>query len=180
MFTRITAATALTASIVFTAQAQDFVTRSDAVLCVSPFSLKEAHVAANTRDEKWLKSLGCIIARAGISAVLIETNSLGRKARLRLPSGEGVTVWGYGGEFVAVVPPAAPSRPAVNRESEDAMFAELKQIIVRSGNDCERVSAAISDDVGRAVTCQNGTASVGYSITARDGATTVQKIEPRR
>src|SRR5438034_1152686 len=126
----------------FPAQAQDTVTRAGAVLCVSPFSLVEAGAAASN----------------GIPVLLIDDNSLGMKARLRLPNGEGATLWGKGGEFVSTSPP--PDRPAATapsptRKTEDVMFTALKQTIIGSGHDCERMLGYMSSGAVRTVTCQN-------------------------
>lgn len=66
-----------------------------ALLCTSPLAFNDAHAAIQSRDEGWLKSLGCITARSGIPIRVIERNSLGWKVRLQPPGGEGVTLWAY-------------------------------------------------------------------------------------
>lgn len=65
------------------------VTDENALLCTSPFRIKEAYSASVANDEKWLRSLNCVRARGGIPATVIERNSLGWQVRL-----EGVTMWG--------------------------------------------------------------------------------------
>lgn len=77
------------------------VTVAHAVLCLFPFSLKEASLAVEAKDDKWLESLNCIIANEGIPVVVIERNSLGWQVRLRPPGGEGSTLWGTRLDFKA-------------------------------------------------------------------------------
>ena len=69
-------------------------TAEGAILCGSPLRIKEAYSAVIAGDEKWLKSLDCISAKAGLSVIVIERNTLGWQVRLRLPNGDGVTLWG--------------------------------------------------------------------------------------
>lgn len=74
-----------------------FKTAEGAVLCASPLDIKEAVVAIS--DPSWLKSLNCLLAPAGLDVLKIEPIENSRtepwKVRLRLPSGAGVTLWGY-------------------------------------------------------------------------------------
>ena len=74
-------------------------TSSIAVLCVNPFNLKEALTAVTASDNKWLQSLNCISLPAGLSAIRIQPDisSLTEpwQVRVKLPSGEGATLWGY-------------------------------------------------------------------------------------
>jgi hypothetical protein len=74
-----------------------FKTADGAVLCASPLDIKEAVVAIS--DPSWLKSLNCLLAPAGLDVLKIEPIENSRtepwKVRLRLPSGAGVTLWGY-------------------------------------------------------------------------------------
>ena len=76
--------------------------------------------------------------------------------------------------------PAARASPPVPVNTEDRALLTLKQAIVASGHDCERVLGYMSNGVARTVTCQNGSANVAFSIITRDGSTTVQMIERRR
>ena len=69
------------------------------------------------------------------------------------------------------------------QKTDDPMFnfSELKQTIVRSGQKCERVRGVLTIGAIHTITCQNGTASiVYYDLTARNGATTLQRVERHR
>ena len=72
--------------------------------------------------------------------------------------------------------------PAVSpaQRPEDPILAALKQTIIGSGNDCQRVSGYMRNGPARTVTCQNGGAGVAYDVTESNGTTTVQKVERRR
>jgi hypothetical protein len=80
--------------------AETFLTGEGALLCVSPFNLKEAGAAYMVENQNWLNSLGCIHAKAGIPVLVIERNSLGWQVRLMPPGKEGITVWGNGSRFI--------------------------------------------------------------------------------
>jgi hypothetical protein len=75
----------------------NFKTSSVAILCISPFSLKEA--AAAVADAKWLKSLNCFSLPVGLSVIRIQPamSSFTEpwQVRVQFPSGEGATLWGY-------------------------------------------------------------------------------------
>ncbi len=73
---------------------EEVLTTSGALVCASPYN-------------KWLKSLGCVEAKTGIRAKLIERidfPGIGYiwKVRLRPEDGEGVTVWGRPYSFVSL------------------------------------------------------------------------------
>lgn len=50
-----------------------FTTRpGGAILCPNYFAIKEAKAAAKAQDEKWFKSIGCVLAPEGWSVTLID------------------------------------------------------------------------------------------------------------
>jgi hypothetical protein len=184
-----------------TASAQPFVTQPGALVCASPFQLQEARSARN--DPKWLESLGCTIARAGISATWIDENSLGIKLRLHPLTSADVTVWGQSRyEFMAPAPPrsasAPPSVPVVSAPpsyvsvrtvtvpsadpvQSDSFFESLRQTITGAGYECDNVIVHyVSDEGLRMATCKIGNANATFSMATRDGAALVQKVERRR
>lgn len=80
-----------------------FITTKGAVLCLSPADIDEAYKAEG--DKKWLKQLGCFIARGGLIVVRITPDSLndlesaGQPWKVRLVN-PGVDVWGYAFSFL--------------------------------------------------------------------------------
>lgn len=102
------------------------------------------------------------------------------------------TVWIVAGVLIIVGVVAISTRPLITERSatnavtpvpvntEDRALLTLKQAIVGSGHNCERVLGYMSNGVTRTVTCQNGSANVAFSIITRDGSTTVQMIERQR
>jgi hypothetical protein len=94
-------------------------TIQNAILCGSPFSLKEAKTAAAAGDAKWLADLDCIQAPAGVPAIVIEASiPLGFfKVRVQNAQGEGVTAFGPLSDFtepreLPAKQKAAPKAPA--------------------------------------------------------------------
>jgi hypothetical protein len=49
-----------------------FVTKPGAILCQSPFAIKEAKAALAATDQKWFEKTGCVQAQSGLRVVLIE------------------------------------------------------------------------------------------------------------
>jgi hypothetical protein len=74
-----------------------FKTSNIAVLCENPFNLKEATTAFS--DSAWLQSLNCVRVPEGTAVLRIHPDissfSEPWQVRLQLPSGKGVTLWGY-------------------------------------------------------------------------------------
>ena len=74
-----------------------FKTSTIAILCMYPFNLKEA--AAAVSDAKWLRSLNCFSLPVGLPVIRIQPDISSFtepwQVRVQLPSGEGVTLWGY-------------------------------------------------------------------------------------
>ncbi len=78
---------------------EKMLTDSSAILCIYPSSLQEATKAVISSDDRWLKSLGCVLAETDLEAALISspfTTDWDRpwQVRVKLPSGDGVTLWG--------------------------------------------------------------------------------------
>ena len=168
------------------AQEETFVARG-AVLCALSSNLREADEAARLRDQAWLKRLDCFEAQADMPVTLIARGDFSSQAKIRPRTGEEITVWGFA-EFFSTRPTtqarsAPPKKGEGPQKTEDPMFnfSELKQTIVRSGQKCERVRGVLTILAVHTVTCQNGTASiVYYDLTARNGATTLQRVERHR
>lgn len=81
----------------------NFKTSSIGPLCVNAFNLKEAWTAAAAGDQKWIQSLNCVTLPAGLSVLRIQpyvsSFTEAWQVRVRLPSGEGVTLWGHHPSF---------------------------------------------------------------------------------
>jgi hypothetical protein len=80
------------------------VTRAGSLLCVEPYSFREAWQAIGQNDTKWLHTLGCVNAVAGIPVTLIETSSIKHpsiewKVRVRTPATDGMTLYGLQSGF---------------------------------------------------------------------------------
>lgn len=77
----------------------NFKTSSIAVLCTNPFNLKEALTAVTASDNKWVRSLNCILLPAGLSVLRIQPDMSSFtepwQVRVKLPTGEPETLWGY-------------------------------------------------------------------------------------
>ena len=181
------AALALIIAVAGKAHAQeDFVARG-AVLCALSSNLREADKAARLRDQAWLKRLDCFEVQADMPVTLIDRGDFALQAKIRPQTGEGITVWGFA-EFFSTRPTtqarsAPPKKGEGPQKTEDPMFnfSELKQTIVRSGQKCERVRGVLTIRAIHTVACQNGAASiVYYDLTARNGATTVLRVERDR
>ena len=168
------------------AQKETFVARG-AVLCALSSNLREADKAARLRDQAWLKRLDCFEVQADMPVTLIDRGDFALQAKIKPQTGEGITVWGLA-EFFSTRPTtqarsALPKKGEGPQKTEDPMFnfSEVKQTIVRSGQKCERVRGVLTIGAIHTITCQNGTASiVYYDLTARNQATTVQRVERRR
>ena len=168
------------------AQKETFVARG-AVLCALSSNLREADKAARLRDQAWLKRLDCFEVQADMPVTLIDRGDFALQAKIKPQTGEGITVWGFA-EFFSTRPTtqarsAPPKKGEGPQKTEDPMFnfSELKQTIVRSGQKCERVRGVLTIGAIHTITCQNGTASiVYYDLTARNGATTLQRVERHR
>jgi hypothetical protein len=98
------AAFLLAVSVSYPAHAQavrTIYTVPNAVLCDSPFDIKEAKTAAAAGDAKWLAKLGCAQVPR-IPAIVIESSvSLGFfKVRVQSANGDGITAFGSLQDFV--------------------------------------------------------------------------------
>lgn len=87
-------------------------TIQNAILCESPFKIKEAKTAAAAGDAKWLAGLDCVQTAGGLAAAVIESSiSLGFfKVRIQAPNGDGFTVFGSLQDFVEPKEPQKPTR----------------------------------------------------------------------
>lgn len=75
----------------------DFITSEGQILCRSAYDLTEARKAIG--DSRWMRELGCIVAKPGLKAIKIEPDSLSERGpwrvRVEFPDGPGgVTLWG--------------------------------------------------------------------------------------
>jgi hypothetical protein len=69
-----------------------------AVVCVNPAALRDAEVANENKDDKWLRELGCSHVPVNTKAILINRDAdCGQLWRLRisLPNEAPQTVWAY-------------------------------------------------------------------------------------
>ena len=83
----------------------------NAILCASPFSLKEARTAVAANDDKWLHELDCAKASGNMAVTVIESSLSLNFFKVRVqpnPGGEAMTLYGPLSDFTE---PAA--RPAL-------------------------------------------------------------------
>lgn len=97
----LSAASICAASTTANARDADVLTESNAVLCASASSLREANVAAARGDIKWLISLSCLQARGGVHAILISPETpLAYPWQVRINMlGHDMTLWGDASAF---------------------------------------------------------------------------------
>lgn len=76
-------------------------TTSGAVLCASPFNVKDGHAAAAASDAGWLRELGCVLTDAGVSGTFLGSDEIDHiwRVRIKLPSSGGATVYGLSCSF---------------------------------------------------------------------------------
>src|SRR4051794_18041469 len=75
-----------------TSRAGDWKTRDRALLCPSPFVVREGLLASRDHNEKWFRETGCIAAGANWPVVIMDATGDVWKGRVKSPAGEA-SMW---------------------------------------------------------------------------------------